>query len=248
MDDFNFDAFTRAIGVGASRRQALGLLAAGALAGLRPPRVALAAQGDGCAPGLTYCEEQPSWAPAGCYDLSSDYLHCGSCMHQCPSAGPVEMACIGGECAVIGCGDLTDCTGNLDCADLGWDPNNCGACGNVCDSGVCEAGICATAGCGEGFTYCPARSDGQPAGCFDLASEYFRCGSCDFSCPTAGFAGICSGGQCVEIGCEEGLAYCPAGAGGQPPGCYDLFSDQLHCGECYTQCPATAACITGECV
>jgi hypothetical protein len=248
VDDCTFDTVARAIGVGTSRRQALGLLAAGALAGFLPRQVALAAQGDGCAAGLTYCEEQPSWAPAGCYDLASDYLHCGSCMHQCPSAGPVEMACIGGECAVTGCGDLTDCTGNLDCADLGWDANNCGACGNVCDSGVCEAGICATAGCGEGFTYCPARLDGQPAGCYDLSSEYFRCGSCDFSCPTAGFAGICSGGQCVEIGCVEGLAYCPAGAGGQPPGCHDLFSDQYHCGECYTQCPMTAACITGECV
>ena len=57
MDDFNFDAFARAIGVGASRRQALRLLAAGALAGFLPRRVALAAQGDGCAVGLTYCEE-----------------------------------------------------------------------------------------------------------------------------------------------------------------------------------------------
>ena len=124
MDAHNFDAAARVFASGASRRQALRLLAVGALGALLPRRglAAPAGQDDGCDAGLTYCEEQPNWAPAGCYDLSSDYLHCGECMHQCPSAGPVEMACIGGACTVTGCGDLTDCTGNLDCTDLNSDP------------------------------------------------------------------------------------------------------------------------------
>jgi hypothetical protein len=301
VDGLDFDALTRAVSAVASRRQALRLLALSALtAGL--PRRAFAAparQGDGCAPGLTYCEEQPSWAPAGCYDLASDYLHCGDCMHQCPSAGPVPMACIGGVCVATGCGDLTDCTGNLDCTDLAWDANNCGACGNVCASGVCETGVCA-GGCGEGLAYCPARSDGQLAGCYDLFADYFHCGSCDVSCPTAGGPSTCSAGQCVATGCAEGftdgtgnlgcvdlasdpnncgvcgvacesgvceaggcapgdttcaagLAYCPAKSDpvSQEAGCYDLASDYTHCGSCDISCPIASpgpmACIAGQC-
>jgi hypothetical protein len=252
MDARNFDAAVRIVASGTSRRQVLRLLAVGALGAWFPRRglAAPARQDEGCAAGLSYCEEQPNWAPAGCYDLSSDYLHCGDCMHQCPSAGPVEMACISGACTVIDCGDLTDCTGNLDCVNLDSDPNNCGSCGVACDSGVCEAGVCSPGGatCGVGLTYCPARSDGQPADCYDLSSDYFHCGSCDFSCPTAGFAGICDLGQCVPIGCAEGLAFCPAGADGQQPGCFDLFSNHYHCGECWNHCPPTATCVTGQCV
>jgi hypothetical protein len=259
----------------------------------------------GCAAGLTYCEEQPGWAPAGCYDLSSDYLHCGSCMHQCPSAGPVAMACVGGECAVTGCGDLTDCTGNLDCTDLGWDANNCGACGNVCASGVCEAGVCAPAGCGSGLAYCPSRQisigfDNQPyelpAGCYDLFSDRDHCGSCDVTCPTTVgcYAGectlppcegglircdgagcvellsdpnhcgacdivcaageVCDGGVCgADTTCAAGLTYCPAKTDpvSQPAGCYDLSSDYTHCGSCDNSCPIASpgpmACIAGQC-
>jgi hypothetical protein len=207
---------------------------------------ACAANDASCAAGLTYCEEQPSWAPAGCYDLATDYLHCGDCMHQCPSAGPVEMACSGGACVTIGCGDLTDCTGNLDCADLASDPNNCGACGNVCESGTCEGGACVDA-CAAGLTSCPLRSDGQPAGCYDLSADFWHCGTCDMSCPTAGFHGVCSGGQCVEIGCAASLTYCTAQGNGLQPGCYDLASDRDHCGACDVQCPTTVGCFAGEC-
>lgn len=158
--------------------------------------------GVGCEAGLTYCDEQPGWEPAGCYDLASDYHHCGDCMHHCPSAGPVDMACIGGACVTVNCGDLTDCTGNLDCADLASDPFNCGGCGVVCDSGVCEDGSCSV-GCGEGLAHCPARTIGigfneepyaLPAGCYDLFSDRNHCGTCETTCATT--VG-CYAGECT---------------------------------------------------
>lgn len=204
MDDRHFDAVTRHVGSSRSRRQALSLLASGIVAAWLP-RAASAAplrQGGWCQPGLTYCEEQPNWAPAGCYDLATDYLHCGDCLHQCPSAGPVEMACAGGACVVVGCGDLTDCSGNLDCTDVSSDPNNCGACGVICPSGTCQAGRC-FGGCDEGQAYCPSRIitigfNDEPyeleAGCYDLFTDNTHCGSCDVTCPTT--VG-CYAGECT---------------------------------------------------
>lgn len=148
VNDHGFDAITRALASRSSRRQTLSALAGSVVAALLPRRTGAVPlqQADGCAPGLTFCEEQPGWAPSGCYDLSSDYLHCGSCMHQCPSAGPVEMTCAGGACIVTDCGDFTDCTGNLDCVNLVTDPNNCGACGVACETGQCELGMCVVVG------------------------------------------------------------------------------------------------------
>jgi hypothetical protein len=203
----------------------------------------------GCEAGLTYCEEQPGWEPAGCYDLSSDYHHCGSCMHQCPSAGPAPMACIGGECQPTACPEeegWVDCTGNLDCAFLPSDANNCGTCGNVCASGVCEDGSC-FGGCGAGLAYCPARTIGigaaeEPyelaAGCYDLFSDRNHCGSCDVTCPTT--VG-CYGGECTLPPCEGGLVQC------EGTGCLDLLSDPAHCGGCDIVCAAGEVCEGGVC-
>jgi hypothetical protein len=144
------------------------------------------------------------------------------------------MACIGGACVVTGCGDLTDCTGNLDCTDLGWDLNNCGVCGNVCASGICEAGGCVVA-CEAGLTNCGGV-------CADLSADPFNCGGCGVVCES----GICEGGTCFS-GCGEGLAYCPARSDGQPAGCYDLSSNRFHCGACHNQCPTTVGCFAGAC-
>jgi hypothetical protein len=155
------------------------------------------------------------------------------------------MTCSGGECVVTDCGDLTDCTGNLDCTSLADDPNNCGACGVVCDSGICEAGSCYV-GCGSGLAYCPSRQitvgfDNQPselaAGCFDLFSDNFHCGSCDITCPSTV---PCTAGECGLPSCDEGLTICAAG-------CVDLEADPANCGDCDIVCAAGEICDGGVC-
>lgn len=251
MDSHAFDKVARVFASGATRRLALRFLAVTSVAAWRPRQAgtAPARQGGECETGLTYCEEQTGWAPAGCYDLSSDYLHCGDCMYQCPSAGPVEMACAGWECVVIGCGDLIDCTGNLDCSDLSSDPNNCGACGNACDSGVCEAGACVAAEttCEAGFTYCPANDLEQPAGCYDLASDYTHCGACDQSCPVASPGPMaCIDGLCQRH-CDSPLTLCENPQSIHPFYCADFSSDPGNCGDCGMTCES-GVCEGGTCV
>jgi len=207
-----------------------------------------------CAAGLTYCPALPPYAasalgiPAGCTDLTTDYSNCGACGASCQPADPIAMDCIGGQCTQIGCVmGWTDC-GNLDCTHLSSDPLNCGACGNVCESGVCEGRACVPADttCAAGLTYCPAKSDvvSQPAGCYDLSSDYTHCGSCDTSCPIAS-AGpmVCIEGQCQHY-CETGLSVCTA-----PPAaifCTDLSSDPKNCGTCGTVCESEV-CEAGAC-
>jgi hypothetical protein len=296
VDDFTFDAVARAVATGASRRQALRLLAAGALTAWLPRRTwaAPARQGTECEAGLTFCE-----GSGACSDLGSDPANCGACGTVCDSG-----VCDAGGCLVnvtAGCAEgLTDCTGNLTCVDLSSDPFNCGGCGTVCASGVCEAGFCVQVGCAAGLTYCEAEPGFFPAGCYDLSSDLWHCGSCSGRCTTAGVEKACIDGQCVFFGCPEGqvdctgnldctylsndpnncgacgvvcpsgvceagscftgcgagLAYCPArqigiGFDEQPyelaAGCYDLYSDRNHCGSCDITCPTTVGCYMGEC-
>ena len=143
MDLHRFDAFSPAVSRGSSRRHALRLLVGGSLFGwLTGGRfTARATQAPSCGPGLTYCS-------GFCVDLSSDYLNCGACGFACPSAGPnvATIECIGGACVQTACGPgYANCSGGLECTDLSQDADNCGACGNVCQSGVCSSGSCAPA-------------------------------------------------------------------------------------------------------
>jgi hypothetical protein len=129
-----------------------------------------------------------------CVDLLRDADNCGSCGHRCADEWPEELTAAGftpastgirvtceqAECAFT-CGG-----GGVGLGDLGDDPRNCGACGNVCASdtvnGVgdyCLAGHCA---CDLDTQY----NDGLGAVCGDrcvLSTGFANCelGGC---CPT----------------------------------------------------------------
>jgi len=72
------------------------------------------------------------------------------------------------------------------CKDVASDPNNCGACGNMCAScEFCVAGECRAA--------CePPRTQCGPL-CVDLQSDPNNCGTCGHVCES----GICSEGECI---------------------------------------------------
>ena len=78
-----------------------------------------------------------------CADLSSDRNNCGACGSVCPTTC-VNGACVDG--GVVQDAPDASCTADGEtlcssgCAVTATDPNNCGACGNVCMSGVCQHG------------------------------------------------------------------------------------------------------------
>jgi hypothetical protein len=74
-------------------------------------------------------------------DVQSNRDNCGACGHECAS----DENCCDGQCGST-CGnhycacDETCC--DDECADLRWDHDHCGRCGNNCGLMVCQEGRC----------------------------------------------------------------------------------------------------------
>ena len=229
MDNQRFDAFARAISACTSRRQALGLLAAAALAPWRGLSAAAAPAATGCEPGLTYCENV-----GACVDLATDLNNCGACGAVCES-GLVPVRCRNGVCERASCPPELEYCGAVDlCRDLSSDPLHCGAYQNPCASGVCVGGVCAPAGgCAPGQTDCGGV-------CVDTCCDNNNCGACGNVCP-AGltcFEGVCDcpSGLC----CAEGEVLCDGA-------CVATCCDNNNCGACGNVCAPGFTCFEGVC-
>jgi hypothetical protein len=138
------------------------------------------------------------------------------------------------------------------CADLDRDPNNCGACGDVCAlanaTAGCSSGFCVIASCGAGFADCNRDSgDGCEA---NLVADLNNCGACGVVCPPAAHGTpACTGGICVLAACDAGFADCNRNSG---DGCEaNLVADLNNCGTCGLVCPPVAngvsGCTAGRC-
>ncbi|AKU95072.1 Tryptophan synthase alpha chain [Labilithrix luteola] len=110
-----------------------------------------------CGPGETACGAIGS--PTGniyCYDLSNDPNNCGACGHVCPTAPNATAVCKSGICGLKCPANRADCNGSWadGCEiDLLTNMNNCGACGNACDSDAgqpCINGSCLMVECDAG--------------------------------------------------------------------------------------------------
>ena len=195
-----------------------------------------------------------------CDDLANDHANCGACGKAC---GATQY------CSNMVCTDFPamDCgTGATQCLDqngqkpictmLLYDPRNCGACGNVCASGVCQDGQCmvnlsqdggavaadagtAPQGCNPmAPTQCPGPS--ASTYCADTTRGTSDCGACGNAC-SAGL--VCMGSECVTptmVGgaCGGSLTMCASG-------CTSTLDDSRNCGQCGQFCDGS--CNSGSC-
>jgi hypothetical protein len=76
---------------------------------------------------------------------------------------------------------------NDQCVDPTLDPENCGDCNTICETGVCIDRVCLV--CATEETVCGRQ-------CLNLSTDPDNCGGCDVPC----MSGLCSNGQCEAAG------------------------------------------------
>ena len=124
----------------------------------------------------------------------------------------------------------SNCRGS--CVFLSSDPNNCGACGNICAGGT---------SCSNGTCLCPTASQTNCGGtCVDLLFDPNNCGTCGNRCPEED---SCVFGTCQR--CPESQIECDGI-------CTDISTDQNNCGACGNICTSDipdrpAVCFAGNC-
>lgn len=121
--------------------------------------------------------------PDGCFDTSSDPLHCGSCTVICGSG----QSCVSGQCTT---GDPTDCATCQETADTGTCAGVYASCTD--DTNCTSYGTCAAA-CTAGDTSCLSTCQSEyPTGYTEFAS-YEAC-ICQTACASP-CATECAQGQ-----------------------------------------------------
>lgn len=220
-----------------------------------------------CSPGLGDCN---MLAADGCEtNVNTDLNHCGACEDVCDPDHAVGR-CENGMCGLDteapngGClGNWSDCNNDAvdGCeANLGNDPNHCGACATddptaTCSdkngTPTCSTGLCGI-DCESGYDDCD--QDARNSGCeANLNASILHCGSCDNVCsPPPGESASCdtslSGDPCISVSCDGGTdcdGFQPCGACNDAV-CNDRLNSIANCGGCGISCTVangTPACV-----
>ncbi|MSP60179.1 MAG: hypothetical protein EXR72_07520 [Myxococcales bacterium] len=184
--------------------------------------------------------------------------HCVGCTEDahcpmgsfCKVGGDAIANCTPGCVDDQRCPNGSKCCNKL-CASVAADPQNCGACGNVCKGvhaqAMCAAGKCALAGkCDSGWGDCNANpADGCET---NLHVDPNNCVMCGTKCAVPGAISACADG-CYATACTWGFDDC----NNDPmDGCeVPVLMDGKNCGGCGKSCMnlpnASAGCMNGAC-
>jgi hypothetical protein len=195
------------------------------------------AANEDCPVGFECCE-------GSCKNPLTDPGHCGGCGAPCADGGD----CINGACGPARCdAGFEECDQNPDTrceTDVRDNPQHCGRCGVVCNSGLCAGGLCTTLTCEEGFGDCNQE---VTDGCEANLETVQHCGMCGKACSAVHGEPSCGSRGCA-IACEAGFDDCD---GDVDTGCEtEIAADVDHCGSCSQVCSnehGRTRCTGGEC-
>jgi len=186
-----------------------------------------------------------------CVNPITDPENCGECGNVC---GPTKV-CLNGRCTCSP--DMTAClmpnpfgmgmSGVTACTHLQHDADNCGECGNACNSDqLCLDGRCT---CMDGTEPCDRVCGLVPCDgdCVNFLRNPDHCGGCGNACEAGE---TCCNGDCVNIlSDEENCGRCGATCSGQRNTCCDgdctNIESRTHCGACNKDCGAAELCVDG---
>jgi hypothetical protein len=219
--------------------------------------------GSTCTDGQTCCialPTEPTSSGTRCTNTKTDPNACGGCTPCSVDYKHVDRTCSNGHCTYPCESGYKNCTGDPavhHCeTHVAEDPNNCGACSNVCGAFLpsqnanpsCVKGRCEPA-CIGSFRSC-GRS--YAAGCpVNIDTDVLNCGSCLNDCtgrPNVQ-AAACAEGKCQITACKPDFANCD---GDVANGCETRLDQVGNCGACGNVCSgapnvAAPACIGSQC-
>jgi Stigma-specific protein, Stig1 len=217
------DEFSKLLAASVSRRESLrriGAFAAGAVLSPWGLGTSWAAGPDRC---KAFCR---------CSNKSQQ----NQCLDACRACnGNTNRLC--GTCGAYACCTTSSSCCNGTCTAVNSDPNNCGACGNVCpgSSPSCNQGVCIANGCAAGLTSCGGF-------CVNTNADSKNCGTCGNVCSAS--TPHCDHGICSEN------APCPVDQTRCFGVCHDLTNENTFCGTtCQNAvvCPIFTICTAGVC-
>ena len=190
----------------------------------------------------------------------NDADNCGSCGFECaehPISTATSNTCLGGVCQYVCKPEYETCSGgttaeSINCvlrSSLQTDPNNCGACGNKCNSNQsCVGGLCQDNTCTGGKILCGMGDCRTVDG-----NDEENCGACGYKCSenpiTHATSDVCSNGIC-QYTCDEGYSQCSVGVTAASIICVktsDMQLDPNNCGSCGHKCDPGESCVSGSC-
>jgi hypothetical protein len=128
----------------------------------------------------------------------TDVNNCGACNMKCPAPANATAGCSAGVCGIgtcnMGFGDCDSMAGNGCEKTLSSDANNCGACGNKCNTTTNPGKLCLSGTCG-----CNVLSDCVGMSADSCTNNVCHCGNgagCDTSTKQ------CTNGACLLKGGE----------------------------------------------
>jgi hypothetical protein len=188
-----WDEFSKLLAEPVPRRESmrrLGVVFAGAVLSPLRAGTAWAGRPDPC---KSFCrcrkKSDQNACLAACSACGKDTSRlCGACGTYvcCPEPGPNEYGmCVDGQCYYECVEGAVRCDGM--CTFLDSDPDNCGACGNVCTAPTpyCTSGTCSVCP-GVWYTLCNGV-------CVDTTSDPSNCGGCGQVCAAGEgcYSGVC---------------------------------------------------------
>jgi hypothetical protein len=211
------------------------------------------------------CASGASLGPCLMYDSCVDHVcrrtaQAGNLTVTCGGSSRLvygESGCPGGSTGAGGIVGKT-CISAADCQGAQCVSGRCvSSCNDVCQAGHCTSAsyancLCESAGdraCAAGQTCCGVQGTCKRFGdscaanveCCSNSCRNTKCDQADITCKRFGTPCAASS-ECCSSSCSGG--FCTAVNPGD--NCFDLMTDQHHCGACDTDCGASA-CIGGAC-